>query len=122
MSLGKELGDFKFKITSVSQSEDWSSISADCDGTGTGFGTVLGTIHFKGAAGEKQGMCSWRGQGFLDDGNEVTATGEGVWQSSGKHRWRIRSIHLISNGEVIATDGELDLASRSFEGKIYDAD
>ncbi len=116
--MAKELGEFTLKATSVSYAADGTSISVDYDGTATGFGTVLGSLIFQVQPGSKKGPCSWRGQGFLDNGDQLAATGEGVWEECGKHRWRVRSIVTISDGQVFSTDGEFDLASRSYNGKL----
>ena len=47
----------------------------------------------------------------------VAGTGEGSWQEIGKHRWWTRMVIRVSDGEIFASDGQLDLASRSFTGK-----
>ncbi|MGR8949490.1 MAG: hypothetical protein ACU84Q_15705 [Gammaproteobacteria bacterium] len=120
MALGEKKGDYSLKITSISHSEDGSSVVADCDGTATGFGTVLGTLIAKGEAGEKAGMCSWRSQAFLDNGDQLGGMGEGTWEECGKHKWRIRLIVMTTDGQVFASDGELDLASRSLNGDVLD--
>ena len=118
MALGKAIGDIDFKMSSVDHAEDGSKVTLNFDGTGTGYGTVLGTLIARGAAADKGGLCSWRAQGFLDDGEQVTGLGEGTWDECGKHQWRVRLLTRISNGQVIATDATLDLASRSLKGKI----
>ena len=120
MALGKETGDFSLKLTSSSYAEDGSSVQLDYDGTATGFGTVLGSLHGRGEPGAKKGTCSWRGQGFLDNGDQVAAMGEGTWEEVGKHQWRIRSIIQTSDGQTFATDGTVDLASRSYNGKLLE--
>jgi hypothetical protein len=116
MALGKELGDFKFKITSVTYAADGAAYLS-LDGTGTNYGTVLGTIIVKGEPGAKSGAATWVGEGFLDDGSVVRAKGEGTFEECGKHQWRTRMLITVSNGDTIASDGKIDLASRSFSGK-----
>lgn len=116
--MSSESGEFNLKATSVSYPTDANVVAADFDGTATGFGTVLGTVTFQVEPGTKKGPCSWRGQGFLDNGDQLAASGEGVWEESGKHSWRIRTIIRISDGQVISTDGEFDLASRSYNGTL----
>lgn len=120
MALGKAVGDYDLKMTSVDHSEDGNSITCNFEGPATGFGTVLGTLIFKGAAPDKGGSCSWRSQAFLDDGEQTQGTGEGTWDEVGKHQWRVRLLIRISDGQVIASDGNLDLASRKLAGKILE--
>ncbi len=120
MALGQEIGTFEFKVTSWSQAEDGGSVSITLDGTATDFGTVLATLTGQIAPEAKSGAASWRAQGFLDSGDVVVGHGEGTWIESGKHQWRIRMIITISDDRLVAADGTLDLAERSFNGKLLD--
>ncbi len=115
MALGKETGDFSFKITSVNFTEDGAIV--DCDGTADNFGTVLGTMTFTSEPGAQNGALSWRGQSYLENGDELGAVGEGAVEALGNHKWRTRLVITISDGQVFASDGQLDLASRSLTGK-----
>ena len=116
MALGKEVGDFSFKITSVNFTEDGATV--DCDGTADNFGTVLGTMTFKTAeAGAQNGPLSWRGQAYLANGEALGAVGEGAFEALGNHKWRTRMVITISDGQIFASDGQLDLAKRSLTGK-----
>jgi len=116
MAFGKEIGDFSFKITSVSYDGD-AGARLNVDGTATSYGTVLGTVALSGEPGASGGSASWSGQGFLDGGEVVSAMGEGTWEELGQHKWRTRMIIQVSDGQTFASDGQLDLASRSFKGK-----
>jgi hypothetical protein len=117
MALGKEIGSFSFKLTSVSYAGPEGSAQLNVDGKADRYGTVLGTLVLSGAPGAKNGSASWRGEGFLENGEVVAGTGEGSWQEIGKHKWRTRMIIRVSDGEIFASDGQLDLASRSYTGK-----
>ena len=120
MALGQEIGTFKTKITSWSQAEDGGSVAITVDGTATDFGTVLATLTGQIAPGAKAGAGSWRSQAFLDNGEVAQGRGEGTWVESGKHQWRVRLIVTVSDGRFVAADGTLDLAGRTFNGKILD--
>jgi hypothetical protein len=61
-----------------------------------------------------------RAVGFLDDGKTINGSGEGTWETVGKHKWRIRGINYIADGRTLASDGELELATQSLTGKIYE--
>ena len=63
--------------------EECAWLRDDCEGTATGYGTVLGTLHFRGEPGAKTGALSWRGQGFLENGETIVGTGEGTWEELG---------------------------------------
>ena len=116
MALGKELGEFSLKITSVAYAQDGSAY-INVDGTATNYGTVLGTLIVKGEPGATKGTASWVGDGFLDDGTVVRGSGEGTYEETGHHQWRTRLLITVSNGDTIASDGRIDLASRTFSGK-----
>jgi len=68
----------------------------------------------------KSGALSWRGQGFLDTGDTVTGAGEGTWEEIGKHKWRTRLIVTTSDGGCHASDGHLDLKTRTLSGKMME--
>ena len=88
MALGKEIGEFSFQITSVGYAGDEGKVDVNVDGTATSFGTVLGTMTFAvQEPGAKSGALSWRGQGFLENGENVVGIGEGAWEEIGKHQW-----------------------------------
>ena len=120
MAIGKEIGEFSLKSTTVSYSEDGGSVQLNCEGTGTNYGAVLGTMTFRGEPAAKSGKLSWRGQGFLENGETVTGTGEGNWEEMGKHKWRLRLIVTTSDGGCHASDGHLDLATRTLTGKMLE--
>ena len=117
MAVGKEIGEFSYKVTSATYGD--VSVQVNLHGTATGFGTVQGTLTVTGEPGATSGKASFRASAFLDDGKIVNGTGEGTWETVGKHKWRIRGINYIA-GRTFASDGELELATQSLSGKIYE--
>lgn len=120
MAIGKEIGEFSLKSISTTYPNEAGSVQVNLDGTATGYGTVLGTMTFRAEPGAKSGLLSWRGQGFLDNGDTVTGAGEGTWEEIGKHKWRTRMIVNVSDGSCHASDGHLDLKSRTLKGKMLE--
>jgi hypothetical protein len=108
------------KSTSTHYAEEGGSVQITYDGTASGYGTVLGTMTLRGEPGAKIGPCSWRGQGFLENGEIISGAGQGTWEELGKHQWRTRMIVTTSDGRTHASDGKLDLKSRSLTGKMFD--
>jgi hypothetical protein len=120
MAIGKEIGEFTLKAITTTYALEGDTVQVNLDGTATGYGTVLGTLTFHGEPGAKSGPLSWRGQGFLDAGETVVGTGEGIWEEAGKHRWRTRMIVSTSDGKSHASDALLDLKSRTLSGKMLE--
>ena len=120
MAIGKEIGEFSVKVTSTTYAEEGGSVQINVEGTATGYGTVLGTLTLRGEPGAKLGSLSWRGQGFLEDGDNLASTGQGTWEEIGKHKWRTRLIVTNSKGECHGSDGHLDLATRTLTGKMLE--
>ena len=56
----------------------------------------------------------------MDDGSVLTGDGPGTVESVGKHRWSTKGYMDLSDGRRIATEGEIDLASRSWKGTIFE--
>jgi hypothetical protein len=117
MSKGKELGVFSAQGTSVTYLPG-PAVQANFEGTGTGFGTIGGTATFVG--GGKSGTLSYNGAAYLDNGDQVTGSGSGTYESSGSHRWRIQLVTQVSDGSAVMSDGELDLATRTWSGKLFE--
>jgi hypothetical protein len=117
MALGKQTGDFLFKVNSTTYYETNAQINLR--GTATGFGTVEGTLTLTGEPGATSGRVSFRGASFLDDGRINNAGGEGTWTTVGKHKWRIRGFTYVDQ-QIIITDGELELATQTYQGKLYE--
>ena len=119
MAIGKEIGDFSLQTITTSYAEE-GGVQVNLDGTATGYWTVLGTLIFRGEPGAKTGSLTWRGQGFLDNGDTIAGEGQGTWQEIGKHKWRTRLIVRTSDGGCHASDGHLDLKSRTLVGKMLE--
>jgi hypothetical protein len=120
MAIGKEIGQFTLKTTSTSYAEEGGNVRIDFDGTATGYGTVLGTLTFHGEPGATTGPLSWRGQGFLENGETVAGAGQGNWEASGRHQWRTRLVVSTSDGRCHASEGYLDLKTRTLSGKMLE--
>ncbi len=122
MALGKPIGEFSLKFTTMTNSPGPAGSllnQVNWEGTATGFGAVFGTATFVG--GPKNGTFSWYSTSFLDNGDGLTAMGQGTYEGTGKHRWHTETHLEISDGRRIASQGEIDLASRSWKGKTFEA-
>ncbi len=120
MAIGKEIGEFSLKATSTTYAEEGGTVQINLDGKATGYGDVLGTLTFRGEPGAKTGPLTWRGQGFLENGDTVTGTGEGTWEEIGKQKWRTRLLVTTSDGGCHASDGHLEFQSRTLTGKMLE--
>ena len=119
MAIGKAMGEFSLKVTSVTYGETGPQVNVH--GTATGFGTVEGTLTFLGeAAGAKSGQSRWRAVAYLDNGETVDVAAEGTWEVVGTHKWRVRMLNRLSDGQTLFSDGEAELATQSFNGTLYE--
>jgi hypothetical protein len=111
-------GEFSFKAITATYSPGPAGgvlSQVNWEGTYSGFGTVFSTITFSG--GPKGGSYSLCEQAFMDDGEVLSAIGQGTYEAVGKHRWRSRGVtQILDNGRRFRADGEIDLASRSWKG------
>jgi len=123
MAVGKAVGEFSMKSTSVTVSTSAGGVASqiNLEGTATNFGTVIGTMTFVAdAPGAKTGRTAWLGAGYLENGEILRGSGEGFFTDAGKHKWRVRSVLRISNGTVLLADGELSLKGRIYKGTLHD--
>jgi hypothetical protein len=119
-------GEFSFKLTGIGHSKTADgavNIDTHWEGTATGFGAVFGTLSVirpMNSFDETTGSCSWVGQAFPEDGTVVGGIGQGTWkQEEGKHKWTISAEVEISNGDRLRSEGEIDLAARSYTGRLH---
>jgi len=113
------LGEFSLKAITATYSPGPARgvlSQVNWEGTATGFGTVFGTATFGG--GPKGGSYSLCTEAFMDNRDIMTGIGQGTFEAVGKHRWRTEGFMQLSDGRRIAGDGEIDLAARSWKGKI----
>jgi len=123
MALGKQVTEFSLKTTSLTYSpgpEGNIVISQNYEGTATGFGAVLGTGTATGAIGMKSGTWTWFGAAYLENGDVLSGTGQGTFESMGTHKWRTVGFNQLSDGRTLALEGEVDLATRTWSGKLYE--
>lgn len=126
--MSEPVGEFSLEHTGTvySKTDEGFTSYVSFSGPATGYGTVFGTLNFPlPAQGETptSGACGWVGQGFLDDGTNVAGLGDGTWQQvEGQHRWKVVMLAEISNGDRVRTEGEIDLATLRYSGKIFATD
>lgn len=124
MTIGRKVGEFSMKSTGVlvyATAGGGGENHINFEGTGTGYGTVIGTLSLSAdGPGAKTGRAQWAGGGYLDNGETVQGSGDGYFEECGKHRWRVRSIMRVSDGTVLLTDGVISLEGRSYEGTLHE--
>lgn len=99
-------------------------VNSSWEGTATGYGTVFGTLIFQVEDGAAGGGVQWVGQAYPPDTDFVNANGSGTWaQVEGAHRWAISiPVIVVSNGDRVRCEGQVDLATRTFTGQMYAAE
>lgn len=124
MALSDPIGEFSYTSRGLTvsgpDSSGGGSLQVNYEGTATGYGFVASTITFNVAeAGAKNGTISANYVAWLENGEGMSASGTGVFESSGVNTWRVRSYVTVSDGTVILSEGEVSLAERTFIGKMY---
>jgi hypothetical protein len=126
MALGKQVGDFSLKATSVTVSPGPGTaltIQVNYEGPATGeagAGVLIGTLMIVGEPGAKSGTWQWYGLMALNAGGSFGSQGRGNWEESGPHRWRYRGTNTISTGQQYAVEAEGNLAERAVTGRFYE--
>lgn len=123
MPMGKELGKFSMNATSITNLPSDGGFrygEGNFEGTVTGemAGAVLLTLSFK-SADMKDGTYTTVAAGFLENGDVVNGEGGGSYQSIGPGKWRMRGTDVLNDGSVILVEGEMDLASRTYNGTVH---
>ena len=120
------VGEFNLKHINSAYAKDDAGVVVcyvNYEGEATGFGTVFGTMSFPlPDGGASSGTCAWTGQAFPPDGSWVSGSGEGTWeQVEGRYAWKV-TIPQVENsdGSKNRSEGEIDLAARTFNGKLFE--
>ena len=116
----KQVGEFSSKFTTLRICPGPAGsilIQGDSEGTATGLGTIITTATFVGA---KSGTYGSVGIAALDNGDALAGSGSGTFDTVGKHRWRTQGCMEMSDGRKVFTEGELDLANRSWNGRLFE--
>jgi len=124
MAFGKEVASFSMQSTSMTKGTDSAgnhTFVMNMEGTVSGAwsGTVLLTM-IGTTADFQSGTYTADNAAYLDDGSVLTGTGGGVFGSVGGHKWQVNGTGVITGGNRFAAEGLLDLASRSYKGKIFE--
>ncbi len=123
MAVGNEVGAFSSAITSMTKSRDAAgnhTFVLNVEGTVTGgwSGAIVGTISGT-SADFKLGAYTADFAAYLDDGNALSGTASGVIGAQDGYQWQLNGVALISDGSRVTTEGVLELASRTYNGKMF---
>lgn len=124
MALGDPIGEFEFTSRGVTvlggNETGGGSLQVDYEGTASGYGFVASTVTFTvQEAGAKGGTTTANNVAWLENGDSMSAVGNGVFNSSGTNTWRLRTLVIVSDGTMLLSDGEVSLAERTYKGKMY---
>ena len=126
--MADSIGEFSLAFTGGEQEKTDSGgirVISHWEGTATGFGTVFGTLTVDLSFDKidaTSGACSWVALAYLPDGGRAGGFSEGTWtQHEGRNAWSLTLTGEASTGQKIRSEGEIDLAARTYSGKMYDA-
>lgn len=124
MALGKELGLFDLKSTSITLlpgKKKALNVTANFEGTvkGRSEGAVVATMEVDSPDG-KNGIYRICTRTFFTDGEIQDGSGSGQTTHTADHKWLVAGIAESSTGRPYAITGEIDLPNRTFVGKLFD--
>ena len=123
MSNGKEIASFEYQSTSITLTTlpgGARQFQLNMEGKVSGAWEATALMTMTATTNDMQnGTYEATVAGYLADGGVVTGEGSGTTQSLGGHKWRVCGQGLTSDGQVLSTDGEMDLASRTYKGKVF---
>ncbi len=124
MAVGKEIGTFNMQSTSirlVASGEHVTTAEVNFEGeiSGEFACTALATMTVASKDGHN-GTYRIAARCFMSDGEIVDAVGDGKTTSSGGQKWTVAGVATMSNGRKTAVQGEIDLARRSYVGKMFE--
>ena len=119
----KEIGTFTAKSTSITKSSQHGGahnfqLNVEGNVTGEFEGVLLTTMNLT-TNNLKSGTFGTDGAVYLKNGDIVVGIGVGVFSATGGHRWKLLGHILLGDGRLLRSESEIDLASRSWSGKIY---
>ncbi len=121
MSDKKLLGEFNAHWTTIGIQPGNAGdmiVQGNFEGTAGGYGVVLGTMTAT-PAGHRAGTFKTHAIGFPGNGSTVSAIGQGTFELVADGRWRTNAVMTDSNGLQVSGEGEIDLSSRTWRGKLY---
>jgi len=124
MAIGKELGTFRMRSTSITlvpgrRQVRRLSVNFEGEISGELHGFVIATMTVDSAEGE-DGEYTVSSRIFHDGGGVTDAVGGGTTTHQASHVWLVAGVSDVSGGRSFAIKGEFDLASRTYEGKLYE--
>ena len=123
MPQGKELGEFNFKSSAVrvialDGDERTIEISVEGEVTGQLSATVLDTVTFRGT--DDRGSYAEKAVGYLGSGDAASSEGAGVYWLTKPGEWETRGVVQLDLGQKLISEGRVELATRTWSGKIYE--
>ena len=118
MKKGKHLGDFNVKQISMRVRDD-GKLECNFEGIVSGYGQGFSTMTVTVGDG-KSGSYDWAGIAYAENGDITEATGNGQWERTNK--WAINGTTRSRDGRTtVLSEGTMDLATRTWTGKYYEA-
>lgn len=120
--MAKQLGEFSMKVitsTLTPGPAGTTLVACNMEGVASGYGFTAGTLTAC-SAGQKAGTWTWCAANYPEDGNSVTGRGEGQFHSAGINQWHMPGFMQMSDGRSIRVEGLIDMAARSWVGRIFE--
>lgn len=122
MATGTQIALISLKCTSMNFMPGTGNsvlVQVNLEGPSDKYGVVARSATFANA-GAKHGTFTAAGAGYLENGDAVTGTGQGTFESIGVHKWKTKELFTFADGSTAYLESVLDFAERSWIMKVYD--
>ena len=125
MALGKELGKFDMKSTSITMIPGkknrpaTAQINFEGNLVGELDATTIATMTIETIEGD-DGKYSVVARSIMADGEILDVNGHGKTTHTGGQKWAVAGVADMSDGRSYAIQGEIDFPARSFTGKMFE--
>ena len=125
MAVGKKIGEFSHKMASSTFTPgpgNSMALQVNYEGSVTGeiAGLHRGTMSVVIVPGTKSRTYTYCGMTWPTKGDPVTINSQGTLENMADHKRRMRGVGHLSDGSIIAVEGEIDITEGRSTGTLYE--
>jgi hypothetical protein len=125
MAVGKKIGEFSLKMASSTftpEPGNSMALQVNYEGSVTGeiAGLHRGTMSVVIVPGTKSRTYTYCGMTWPTKGDPVVVNSQGTLENMADHKRRMRGVGHLSDGSIIAVEGEIDITEGRLTGTLYE--